>query len=72
MISPVESLESKSGARENRDCPAQRKFTSFLRDQWLRPQKQTNKQKIMSAKYLWVHLSKEATLNFVSDSRILP
>lgn len=40
----MESLESKCGANENRDCPAQTKFTSFLRDKLFSPQKQTNKQ----------------------------
>ena len=43
MISSLESLESKCGAKENRDCP-ETKFTSFLKDQSLSPQKQTNKQ----------------------------
>ena len=70
MISPVESLEFKCVAKENRDC-SETKFTSFLRDQSFSPQKQTHKQKIMCTKYLWVNLSKEATLNFVSNSRIL-
>ena len=44
MISSLESLESKCGAKENRDCRPETKFTSFLKDQSMSPQKQTNKQ----------------------------
>ena len=70
MISPVESFESKCGAKEKRDCP-ETKFTSFLRDQSLRPQKETKNYVYK----IFMSTSQEGgniKINFVSDSRILP